>query len=144
MHIRAARSDESELLHAIWLRSVRATHDFVAADDLQSFIPLVRTYLTTATDLDVLCDGDTVIGFMGMTGSQIDILFLEPDHLRRGGGRLLIDHARARHGELTVDCNEQNVAACRFYAACGFVVEGRSPLDTTGRPYPLVHMRWRQ
>jgi putative acetyltransferase len=42
---------------------------------------------------------------------------------------------------LTVDVNEQNPAACRFYEACGFVVEGRSELDSTGRPFPLLHMR---
>jgi putative acetyltransferase len=37
--------------------------------------------------------------------------------------------------------NEQNTAAVAFYKACGFVVEGRSELDETGRPYPLLHMR---
>ena len=29
----------------------------------------------------------------------------------------------------------------RFSVACGFVVEGRSELDSTGRPFPLLHMR---
>ena len=46
-----------------------------------------------------------------------------------------------RGGDLTVDVNEQNPAACRFYEACGFVVEGRSELDSTGRPFPLLQMR---
>ena len=27
------------------------------------------------------------------------------------------------------------------YKACGFVIEGRSALDETGRPYPLLHLR---
>jgi putative acetyltransferase len=52
-----------------------------------------------------------------------------------------VDHARALHGELTVDVNEQNAAAVAFYQACGFVNEGRSELDESGRPYPLLHMR---
>ena len=55
--------------------------------------------------------------------------------------RFLVEHARATRGELTVDVNEQNTGAVDFYAACGFVVEGRSELDGTGRPYPLLHMR---
>ena len=50
-------------------------------------------------------------------------------------------HARELKGELTVDVNEQNPAAVRFYEACGFVVEGRSELDSSGRPFPLLHMR---
>jgi len=53
----------------------------------------------------------------------------------------LVRHAQALKGELLVDVNEQNPAACRFYEACGFVVEGRSELDSTGRPFPLLHMR---
>ena len=53
----------------------------------------------------------------------------------------MVRHAQALHGELTVDVNEQNVAARGFYEACGFVVEGRSELDDTGRPHPLLHMR---
>jgi putative acetyltransferase len=53
----------------------------------------------------------------------------------------MVEHARGLRGELTVDVNEQNPAACRFYEACGFVVVGRSELDSTGRPFPLLHMR---
>jgi putative acetyltransferase len=46
-----------------------------------------------------------------------------------------------RGGELTVDVNEQNPAACGFYEALGFVVVGRSPVDDDGRPFRLLHMR---
>jgi putative acetyltransferase len=71
----------------------------------------------------------------------VESLFLAPEFHKRGGGRRLIEHARARHDELTVDVNEQNTAAVAFYRACGFIVEGRSELDDDGRPYPLLHMR---
>ena len=81
------------------------------------------------------------MGFMGMAGSTMESLFLAPEFHRQGGGRRLVQHARARRGELTVDVNEQNTAAVDFYKACGFVVEGRLDLDETGRPYPLLHMR---
>jgi putative acetyltransferase len=71
----------------------------------------------------------------------MESLFLAPEFHRRGGGRRLVRHAQELHGELTTDVNEQNSAARRFYEACGFVVEGRSELDDTGRPFPLLHMR---
>lgn len=82
-----------------------------------------------------------IIGFLAMAGKKIDAMFLDPPYLRRGGGRLLVRHAVTMHGDITVDVNEQNDAAFRFYKACGFVVVGRSELDETGRPYPLLHMR---
>jgi putative acetyltransferase len=82
-----------------------------------------------------------IMGFMGMSGSKMESLFLAPEFQGRGGGRRLVRHAQELRGELTVDVNEQNPAARRFYEACGFVVEGRSELDDAGRPFPLLHMR---
>jgi putative acetyltransferase len=145
MHIRRAAPADLDVLPDIWLRSVRATHDFLSEQDIQSLLPLVRDYLAaSASGLWVLCaDGGAVMGFMGMAGNKIEALFLGPEHHRRGGGRRLVRHAQELCGELTVDVNEQNPAAVRFYEACGFVVEGRSERDDMGRPFPLLHLRLR-
>jgi putative acetyltransferase len=125
----------------IWLRSVRATHTFLTEEDIQSFLPLVRQGLPEL-ELWVLCSEDNApLGFMGMSGSKIEALFVEPKMFRRGGGRLLVKNAQHIRGELTVDVNEQYPATCRFYEACGFVATERSKLDSTGRPFPLIHMR---
>jgi putative acetyltransferase len=141
--IRRASPADRDHLFDVWLRSVRATHTFVPEEDIQAFIPLVRAYLASdEPELWVLCsDGGLILGFMGMAGAKMEALFLDPAVHRRGHGRTLVRHARELHGEVTVDVNEQNTAARRFYESCGFVVEGRSELDETGRPYPLLHMR---
>jgi putative acetyltransferase len=142
MNIRRAIPTDRDILLDIWLRSVRATHTFLSEDDVQTFLPLVRDVALAELDVWVLCsDSGAPMGFLGMSGSKMEALFLAPEFLRRGGGRRLVRHAQELHGELTVDVNEQNPAACRFYEACGFVVEGRSELDSTGRPFPLLHMR---
>lgn len=143
MDIRRAVPTDREVLLNVWLRSVRATHTFVPEEDIQSMVPHVREYLASSeTELWVVCDGGGApMGFMGMSGSKMESLFLAPELHRRGAGRRLVRHAQALHGELTVDVNEQNAAARAFYEACGFVVEGRSELDDQGRPYPLLHMR---
>jgi putative acetyltransferase len=143
MDIRRALVTDREVLLDVWLRSVRATHSFVSEEEIRTMIPQVRTYLASGeAEFWVLCgDSGTIMGFMGMSGSKMESLFLAPEFLRRGAGRHLVQHARALHGELTVDVNEQNSAARAFYEACGFVVEGRSELDDQGRPHPLLHMR---
>jgi putative acetyltransferase len=143
MDIRPAIPTDREVLLDIWLRSVRTTHTFVSEADIQSMIPQVRNYLaSTEIELWVLCDDSgAIMGFMGMSGSKMESLFLAPEFHRRGAGRRLVQHAQALCGELTVDVNEQNTAARGFYEACGFVVEDRSELDDQGRPYPLLHMR---
>jgi len=143
MQIRRATPKDRDVLFDVWLRSVEATHAFVSDADIRAFKPLVRDYLASnETEFWVLCDADgAVAGFMGMAGPEVESLFLAPEFHGRGGGRRLVEHARTLHGELTVDVNEQNAAAVGFYQACGFVVEGRSDLDGSGRPYPLLHMR---
>jgi putative acetyltransferase len=143
MSIRRWVPGDAEILVNIWLRSVRATHAFLTEDDIQCFLPMAREYLSSpASDLWVLeSDSHVVMGFMGLTENKVEALFLAPEFQRCGGGRRLIQHARQVRGELTVDVNEQNPAACRFYEACGFVTFGRSDLDSTGRPFPLLHMR---
>lgn len=54
---------------------------------------------------------------------------------------MLLDHAARLKGALTVDVNEQNPEAVRFYEALGFELVGRSPVDDAGRPFPILHMR---
>jgi putative acetyltransferase len=127
----------------VWLRAVRATHTFLTEDDIQHFLPFVREELASdKAEIWVLESGDgATIGFMVLSGDKMEALFLDPDQHRRGGGRLLVEHAQRLRGELTVDVNEQNPAARRFYEACGFVAEGRSERDGMGLPFPLVHMR---
>src|SRR5262245_24804385 len=128
MMIRRAIPADRDALVDIWLRSVRATHTFLTEDDVHSLLPHVRDYLSSdESELWVLCsDAGVLMGFMGMSGSKMESLFLAPEFHRSGGGRRLVRHAREVRGELTVDVNEQNPAAVRFYEACGFVVEGRS------------------
>jgi putative acetyltransferase len=138
---RGIPADRNRLLD-IWLQSVRATHTFLSEADIQSFLPIVRDVALAELEIWVLCvDSGLPVGFMGMSASKVEALFLAPEFCRHGGGRRLIRHAHELKGELTVDVNEQNPAARLFYEACGFVVEGRSELDSTGRPFPLLHMR---
>jgi putative acetyltransferase len=139
---RSTPTDHAALLDC-WLRSVEATHHFVAPADVRAMIPQVRDYLASdSSGIWVACDAaGTIFGFMGLSGGQLESLFLAPEFQGRGVCRFLVQHARSLRANLTVDVNEQNTAAHRFYEACGFVVAGRSEFDGQGRPYPLLHLQ---
>ncbi len=142
MRIREAIEEDHELLLGIWLRSVRATHTFLSEDDIQFLLTLVRDHALKELELWVLVvDGGDVIGFMGLSENKLEAIFLAPEYFRRGGGRLLVEHAQRLKGPVLVDVNEQNPMARKFYESLGFVVDGRSEVDSTGRPFPLLHMR---
>ena len=137
----ATTADHAELLE-IWLRSVRATHDFLTEENIQQLYPLVRDHALPQLELWVLTsDEGQAMGFMGLSDHKLEAIFLAPEFLRQGGGRRLVDHARALKGPLDVDVNEQNPQALKFYEALGFVVVGRSERDGFGHPYPLLHLR---
>jgi putative acetyltransferase len=140
---RARRSDRAALLD-IWWRSARATHHFVLPHEFAALRRDVEALRLERLDTWVLCSGARRCGFLVMDDNDVAALFIAPEWLGRGGGRLLLQHARTLAGPLTVQVNEQNDAALAFYRAGGFVVVGRSATDSAGRTYPLLHMEERR
>ncbi|HVX88920.1 MAG TPA: GNAT family N-acetyltransferase [Gemmatimonadales bacterium] len=141
--IRRPTDAERAPLVALWERSVRATHHFLDEAGIQELRPFVVQALESdALEWWVLVgDGDALLGFMGLTDHTIEGLFLDPAHRGKGGGRRLVEFAQERFpGTLKVDVNEQNPEALKFYEALGFRIVGRSPTDSAGRPYPLLHL----
>ncbi|MBD5627013.1 MAG: GNAT family N-acetyltransferase [Desulfovibrio sp.] len=138
--IRAARAADHPALVALWRRSVEASHAFLAPGDLGDIENEVRRGLTAVPELWLAEAEGAPAGFLGCTGSHVDMLFVAPGHFRRGVGSLLLAHARRLHGPLRLSANEANAAALAFYRARGFRVTGRSPVDSEGRPYPLLHL----
>lgn len=140
--IELARNDEHPRLLEVWLESVRATHRFLTEEDIQTLLPLVRDEALPALEVWVLHDEVLgIVGFMGLAGAGIEALFLSPAYFRRGGGRMLLEHARKLKGPLSVSVNEQNPAARAFYEANGFTFVSRSAVDGQGRPFPLLHLQ---
>lgn len=126
----------------VWEASVRATHHFVAEADIQIFKPLVWDGLRDTEHLLAVRDGEgIVVGFIGVVGDEVAMLFVDPDWRGRGIGRRLLTHAVTALGATRLDVNEQNDQAVGFYHRMGFVVVGRAERDYTGKPYPLLHMR---
>ena len=145
MRVRPASVDDRAQLLELWERSVRATHHFLEESDIVTLRPLVAEDLESdAIDWWVLESGakPKPVGFLGYAKGSIEALFIDPDCHRQGGGTLLVAHAqRLAGGALTVEVNEQNEGARRFYEALGFATVGRSPTDEDGRPFPILHLR---
>ena len=144
MQVRRAVPEEQTMLLELWERAVRASHTLLEDHDIVELRPLVAVELAgTAVEWWVVAsDEDLPMGFMGYTPGTIEGLFIDPEHQGHGGGKLLIAHAQTMaEGALAVDVNEGNEAARGFYERQGFVVVGRSPTDSGGRPFPLLHMK---
>jgi putative acetyltransferase len=145
MWISPAQTSDYSHLTEIWEASVRATHHFLSEADIAYFKPRVQAEFLPALELAVARDAQGhIVGFIGVAGQKIEMLFIHPTFRGLGIGRLLVDHALKNYDATSVDVNEQNEQAVGFYQRLGFCVQGRSPLDGMGKPFPLLHMKIRQ
>lgn len=123
----------------LWERSVRATHDFLDENTITEIKKsLIPDYFPNV-DLYVVLDNNIIVGFIGLRGAMIEMLFIDSDSRWQGYGSTLIEFAK-HMGATKVDVNEQNPLALAFYQAKGFRVIGRDETDDVGRPYPILHL----
>ncbi|WP_421809480.1 acetyltransferase [Flagellimonas sp.] len=135
------RKTEYKEVVRVWESSVRATHHFLKEEDIEYFKPLIlNTYLDAVELRCMRNDENNILGFLGVAEQNLEMLFIDPEHRGKGVGKSLLDHAMENLNVTKVDVNEQNEQAVGFYEHFGFEVIGRSELDSSGKPYPILHM----
>lgn len=139
--IRPVTEADHDAIVALWEAAVRATHDFLTEEDIVFFRGFLLGIFSHLNVQVAELDG-RVAGFIGNSERHIEALFVDPAQHQRGIGRQLLDALIAADPRVpwTVDVNEQNPGATGFYEHYGFVRIGRSELDASGRPFPLLHL----
>jgi len=125
---------------AIWRSAVDATHDFLLDTDRDAIEAQLASDYFPAVSLWVAARDGRPVGFSGVVGTSLEMLFVAAEERGSGVGSALLAHAVDNLGVTTVDVNEQNEQAVGFYAHRGFEVVSRSETDEAGRPYPLLHL----
>lgn len=139
--IRPALEHEAELLCRLAMHA--KAHWGYAKEVLEAW----RAQLTiSANDLRakptyVAADAGEIVGFYSLEPSpgrswKLDNLWVVPEHMNRGIGRALLDHAlrtalRAGAAEVTVDADPN---AAPFYIQCGAVPRGEVAAPIPGQP----------
>lgn len=135
----ATESEYSELVE-IWTRSVKQTHDFLDNEDFKTIKTELATYFPNL-DVRVWTEKEKSIGFSGVAGNKLEMLFLDPIYIGKGHGKQIIMRLLEENDINKVDVNEQNKSAKAFYQAVGFEEYGRSEVDDAGRPYPILYLK---
>ena len=141
-HLGAVDGTDRPRLLDVWEAAVRATHHFLAEDDIQFYRRMLAEQYFDLVRLICLRDErGQILGFAGTAENRLEMLFVDPDHHGKGIGKLLLNQVIAHQGVRLVDVNEQNPSAGAFYLNHGFKQIGRSPLDGADKPFPLLHLR---
>lgn len=145
MEIKQIKNRTPELtkqLVPIWESSVRATHDFLTESAIEYFKDSLPEIFKQVPVLLVAFDEVTEpVGFLGLSGSEIEMLFIAANTRGQGIGKLLITEAIQDYTATELTVNEQNPQAVGFYQHLGFKTYHRSNTDDSGNPYPVLHMR---
>lgn len=128
-----------QMLVEIWERSVRATHSFLTETDINEIRKSLISIYFKGVSLYVIFDEDVIAGFIGLSGHNIEMLFIDADHMGKGLGSQLLAYAKVL-GVNSVDVNEQNPRALEFYKNNGFRVRSRDEYDCDGRHFPTLHL----
>lgn len=125
----------------VWENSVRATHNFIIEEDIEFFKPIIIEQAFPAVTLKCVKDeSGSILGFVGVHDSKIEMLFILNEARRQGVGKVLLHYAIKQLNATKVDVNEQNPLAVGFYEHMGFKIVSRSPLDDMGKPFPILHL----
>ena len=131
MNIRLASLDEREALEALQRRASTALEEYreqleAEPDAIELPIEFIERDEVFVAEIDGEVAGLAVL-FIGDEEAELDGLFVEPEHWRKGVGTALVDvathEARKRGLALMVTAN---LSAREFYEKCGFVVEGNA------------------
>lgn len=140
-YIDIVHQNEYTEIVAIWEASVRATHHFLKEADIQYFKPLIyNEYLHAVNLFCVRNEDNKMVGFLGVAGGKIEMLFVHPTAMGKGAGTKLAKYAIEKLKATKVDVNEDNPKAVGFYQHLGFKTISRSALDSLGKPFPILHM----
>lgn len=126
----------------VWEASVRATHHFLKESDIEYFKPLILNTYLDAVELRCVRNKDNeILGFIGVAEQNLEMLFIHPQERGKGIGKALLDYSVSELKVQNVDVNEDNQQAVGFYEKYGFETYKRSELDSSGKPYPTLHMQ---
>lgn len=133
--------DRHPQLLELWEQSVRASHHFLNDEQIMKIRQqIIQHGYFDQVQLFHVEHQQQILGFMGIAGSKLEMLFIFPLAFRQGIGSQLLQHALTLD-RTEVDVNEQNSDAITFYLKYGFEIISRSETDSKGNPYPILHLQ---
>ena len=139
--IRKFETQDLGAVMQIWLEGNLDAHPFIPASFWEAHFEMVRDMLPQA-ELYVHEGEDTqqIDGFIGLTESHIEGVFVAKSARSKGIGKALLDYAKSRRPCLTLSVYQKNQRALAFYRREQFVVQSEGIDEDTNEAE--IQMLW--
>lgn len=139
--IRVLEEKDVDTVAKIWLETNIKTHDFIASNYWKEHYEIIKDMFLQA-EVYVYEIEKEIMGFIGLDKEYIEGIFVLDQYQKRGIGKALLNHVKAKKEHLSLNVYQKNLNAIFFYQREGFCIQYEDVDKNTGeKEYRMVWNR---
>ena len=140
--IRVLEEKDVDTVAKIWLETNIKTHDFIISNYWKEHYEIIKDMFLQA-EVYVYEIEKEIMGFIGLDKEYIEGIFVLDQYQKRGIGKALLNHVKAKKEHLSLNVYQKNLNAILFYQREGFCVQYEDVDKNTGeKEYRMVWNRF--
>ncbi|WP_415967118.1 N-acetyltransferase [Faecalitalea cylindroides] len=140
--IRVLEEKDVDTVAKIWLETNIKAHDFIASNYWKEHYEIIKDMFLQA-EVYVYEIEKEIMGFIGLDKEYIEGIFVLDQYQKRGIGKALLNHVKAKKEHLSLNVYQKNLNAILFYQREGFCVQYEDVDENTGeKEYRMVWNRF--
>lgn len=139
--IRVLEEKDVDIGAKIWLETNIKAHDFIASSYWKEHYEIIKDMFLQAEAYVYEIEKE-IMGFIGLDKEYIEGIFVLDQCQKRGIGKALLNHVKAKKEHLSLNVYQKNLNAILFYQREGFCVQYEDVDKNTGeKEYRMVWNR---
>lgn len=140
--IRVLEEKDVDTVAKIWLETNIKAHDFIASNYWKEHYEIIKDMFLQA-EVYVYEIEKEIMGFIGLDKEYIEGIFVLDQYQKRGIGKALLNHVKAKKEHLSLNVYQKNLNAIFFYQREDFCVQYEDVDKNTGeKEYRMVWNRF--
>lgn len=129
--IRVLEEKDVDTVAKIWLETNIKAHDFIASNYWKEHYEIIKDMFLQA-EIYVYEIEKEIMGFIGLDKEYIEGIFVLDQYQKRGIGKALLNHVKAKKEHLSLNVYQKNLNAILFYLREDFCIQYEDVDKNTG------------
>lgn len=139
--IRVLEEKDVDTVAKIWLETNIKAHDFITSNYWKEHYEIIKNMFLQA-EVYVYEIEKEIMGFIGLDKEHIEGIFVLDQYQKRGIGKALLNHVKAKKEHLSLNVYQKNLNAIQFYQREDFCIQYEDVDKNTGeKEYRMVWNR---